>query len=185
MVKKVLLGLAVVLAAFAAFVSTRSDTFRIERSTRIDAPADVAFAQVNDFHAWEAWSPWAKVDPAMKQSYEGPAAGVGAGYAWEGNDKAGKGKMTITESRAPQRVAIKLDFLEPFAATHAVEFAFKPAGEGKTDVSWTMTGNKNFLSKAMCVFMDMDAMIGPDFEKGLAGLKRESEARKPAEVARP
>ncbi|HEU4408624.1 MAG TPA: SRPBCC family protein [Polyangiaceae bacterium] len=184
MLKKILIGLGALLVAFVAFVSTRPGTFRIERSARIDAPPGVVFAQVNDFHAWEAWSPWAKLDPNMKATYAGPASGVGASYAWAGNDEVGEGKMTLTESRAPQKVGIRLEFLKPFEATNTTEFTFTPSG-ATTDVVWSMQGTNNFVSKLMGVFVDMDAMIGADFEKGLASLKQVSEAQKPAEVALP
>jgi Polyketide cyclase / dehydrase and lipid transport len=182
--KKVLIGLGAFLVAFLAFVSTRPGAFRVERSAHIGAPPGVVFAQVNDFHAWDAWSPWAKIDPAMTTKYEGEAAGVGAIYAWSGNDEVGSGKMTMTESQEAQKVGIRLEFFKPFEATNATEFTFKPSGTG-TDVIWAMSGHNNFVAKLMCVFMDMDKMVGGDFEKGLASLKQVSEAKKPTEVALP
>jgi polyketide cyclase/dehydrase/lipid transport protein len=182
--KKILIGVGVFVLAFVAFVASRPDTFRVERSLRIKAPPGVVFAQINDFHAWDAWSPWAKLDPAMTTKFEGPSSGVGASYSWSGNDEVGQGKMTLTESQPPQKLAIRLEFLKPFEATNTTEFSFKPDGEN-TDVTWAMYGANNFASKAMSVFMNMDQMIGADFEKGLASLKQVSETRASAEVARP
>jgi uncharacterized protein YndB with AHSA1/START domain len=173
--KKILVGLVVIVLAFAAVVATRPGDFTIERSATIAAPAEAVFAQVNDFHNWEGWSPWAKLDPAMQQSFGGPAAGTGATDRWEGNSDVGEGGMTITESRPPELVRIKLEFLKPFAATNLTEFTFKPQGE-QTRVTWTMSGHNGFMAKAFCMFMDMDKMVGGDFEKGLAALKSVSES---------
>jgi len=139
------------------------------------APPATVFAQVNDFHKWEAWNPWAKIDPAMKETYEGAPAGVGAVYTWAGNNEVGTGRMTISESRPGELVRIKMEFLKPFAATHTAEFAFKPEGDG-TAVTWSMFGKNDFLAKAMCLFMDMDKMGGGMFEKGLADMKAVAEA---------
>ena len=174
MFKKVLIGLVVVIAAFLAFVATRPAEFRLERSTTVAAPADVVFASVNDLHKWGQWSPWEKKDPNMKKTFEGAAAGVGASYSWA-SDKVGEGKMTIAESQPGSRIGIKLEFIKPFAATNNIEFLFKPAAGG-TQVTWAMSGNNNFMGKLFHVFMDMDKMVGPDFEQGLASLKTLSEA---------
>jgi hypothetical protein len=130
---------------------------------------------VNDFHNWEAWSPYAKRDPAMKKSYEGPSAGTGAVYAWNGNSEVGEGRTTITESRLNKLVRIQLDFVRPFAGTNAADFTFKPEGSG-TAVTWSLAGKKNFMSKAVGLFINMDKMIGGDFETGLAQLKSVVEA---------
>ena len=139
------------------------------------ATAGVVFAEVNDLHKWADWSPWAKLDPTMKQTYEGAAAGTGAIYSWAGNKDVGEGRMTITESRSNELIRIKLEFLKPFAAVNITEFAFTPEGD-QTAVSWTMTGTNNFMAKAFCMFMNMDKMVGGDFEKGLAQLKVAAEA---------
>jgi hypothetical protein len=147
----------------------------------IPAPQFVVFTQVNDFHNWEKWSPWAKLDPTMKLTIDGEPAGVGAKYAWTGNGKVGEGRMAITDSRPNERVAIKLEFLRPFAATNTTEFAFRPEG-GSTHVTWAMTGEKNFVSKACGLIMNMDKMIGRDFEKGLAQLATASAAAAKAPV---
>lgn len=170
MAKKILIGVGAVLAIFLIVVAMQPSTFRIERSATMAAPAADVFAQVNDFHKWEAWSPWAKLDPAAKNTFDGPSSGVGAGFAWEGNDQVGVGRMTITESKPAERIAIKLEFLKPFASTAATEYTFK--GDGKqTTMTWTMTGEKNFVSKMMCLFMNMDKMVGGQFETGLASIK--------------
>jgi hypothetical protein len=182
MLKKVLIGLVVVILAAVVFVSTRPSEFRLERSTTISAPADVAFGFVNDLHQWNAWSPWEKLDPAMKRTFAGPPAGVGAIYEWVGKDDVGEGRMTITESRPNDAVVIKLEFIKPFATTNQIDLTFKQAGES-TNVTWAMSGSNGFMMKAMSAFMDMEKMVGPDFEKGLAQLKEASEAEAKKRVA--
>jgi len=174
MFKKLLIGLVVVLAVLAGVISTRPDTFSVERSAMVQAAPEFAFAQVNDFHGWGAWSPWDKMDPSMKRTYEGAASGVGAMYSWVGNDKVGEGRMTIEESKQNELVRIKLDFIKPFASTSTTTFTFKPAAEG-TQVTWRMEGKNNFVSKAFSMFMNMDKMVGGDFERGLASMKTASE----------
>ena len=153
-------------------------TFRVSRTATIAAaPADV-FALVNDFHNWDAWSPWAKLDPAIKTTYAGSTSGQGAMYSWVGNSDVGEGSMTITDSQPASRVNIKLEFIKPFPSIADNLFEFAPAATGTT-VTWTMSGDNNFLSKAFCLFMGgMDKMIGPDFEKGLAQMKAAAEAKR-------
>lgn len=175
MLKKILIALVVVVAAFLGFVATRPADYKITRTATISAPPAAVFARVNDLTQWEAWSPWAKIDPAMKSTLEGPPAGVGAIYRWVGNSDVGEGSMTITESRPSELVRFRLEFLKPMAATSAAEFKFQPGGE-QTVVTWSMTGKNGFLEKAFCVFVDMDKMVGADFEKGLAQLKALLEA---------
>ena len=173
----VLIILAVVVAAIVGLViviAMRPAAFQIERSNSVVAPPAAVFEYVNDLHNWEAWSPWAKIDPMMKTTYEGPAAGPGSSYAWNGNSKVGQGRMTILDSRANEVVHIKLQFLRPFAATNDVEFTFKPEAS-ETAVTWRMTGKNNFMLKAFGLFMSMDKMVGKDFEKGLAQLKTQFE----------
>ena len=172
---RVFFGFITVLVLFSGFVALQPPEFSITRAATIAAPAPDVFAQVNDFHKWEAWSPWAKLDPAMKQAFEGPSVGTGAIYTWTGNDKVGEGRMTLTESRPSDLIRIKLDFVKPFEDTSMTEFTFKAEG-AQTSVRWTMTGRKNFLSKAMCLFMDMDKLVGGDFERGLAQMKSVVEA---------
>lgn len=168
--KWILISLAVVVAGFLVVVALQPSEFKIERSASMRAPAQAAFAQVNDFQNWRAWSPWEKIDPALKRSYDGPPAGPGASYAWAGNKEVGEGRMTIVESKPGELVRIRLEFIKPFAATNTADFRFRPSGDG-TDVTWTMTGRNNFLSKAMCLFIDMDRMVGGMFEQGLSQMK--------------
>jgi len=130
---------------------------------------------VNDFHNWEAWSPWAKLDPAAKATFEGPSTGTGAIFKWAGNKEVGEGSMTITESRPSDLIRIKLEFLRPFEATNSAEFTFKPEGN-RTAVTWSMEGKNNFIAKAVCLFMNMDKMVGGQFEQGLAQMKAVVEA---------
>ncbi len=160
---------------FVAFVATRPSEYRVARTVTITAPAPAVFVQVNDFRKWEAWNPWAKLDPAMKQTYEGAPAGAGAIYTWAGNNEVGEGRMTLTESRPSDLIRIKLEFLKPFAATSTAEFTFKPEGK-QTVVTWSMAGKVNFMAKVAHLFMNMDRMIGDNFDKGLARLKSITEA---------
>jgi hypothetical protein len=183
MLKKVLLGLAGLVAAFLIFAATRPDTYHVERSTKIAASADTIFAEVNDFRAFPAWSPWQKRDPAMKTTISTPSTGVGATYAWEGNKEVGKGKMTLTESQAPTHTKERLEFLEPFASVADTGFNIKPEGAGASTITWYMDGKSNFMGKVMGVFMDMDKMIGKDFEEGLTNLKKIAEAKQTAAAA--
>jgi len=176
MLKKILVGLAVFIAAFVVIVATRPSNFKITRSAVMAASPEAVFAQVNDFHKWDAWSPWAKLDPAAKNSHEGSASGVGAIFRWEGNNDVGTGAMTIEESRPSDLIRIRLDFLKPMKGTNQTEFTFKPVASG-TEVTRTMSGTNNFISKAICLFMDMDQMVGGMFEKGLASMKAIVEAK--------
>jgi len=175
MLKKILIGLGAIIVVFVAIIAMQPSEFRIVRSATISAPAPAVFAQVNDFHNWEKWSPWEKLDPAMKKKYEGAPAGTGAIYSWVGNNEVGEGRMTITESRPNDLIGIKLEFLKPFAATNTTEFTFKPEGD-QTVVTWSMFGENNLMSKAFGLFMNMDKMVGGDFEKGLAQMKAVAEA---------
>src|SRR3989442_1768538 len=167
MLIKILVALAVIVLGFVGVVAMRPSEYRVARTATIAAPAPAVFAQVNDFHKWEAWNPWAKLDPAMKQAYEGAPAGIGAIYTWSGNNEVGEGRMTLTESRPSDLVRIRLEFLKPFATTSTAEFSFKPEGD-HTAVTWSMAGKVNFMAKVVHLFMDMDRMIGGNFEKGLA-----------------
>jgi hypothetical protein len=170
MLVRILVAVVIVLAALAAYVATRPGEFSVTRSASFAAPAPAVFVQVNELKKWEAWSPWAKKDPQMKQTYQGPPAGTGAVTSWVGNKDVGEGRMTIVESRPAELIRFKLEFLEPFAATNSAEFTFKEQG-GRTEVSWSMSGQNNFIGKAMGVVFDFDRMIGADFEAGLASLK--------------
>ena len=178
MIKKILLLAIVVIVVVVAIgcvvVALQPAHYRVERSATMNAPAPVVFSQVNDFHKWDAWSPWAKLDPNMKTSFEGAAAGNGAVYSWIGNSDAGEGRMTITDSKPSELVKIKLEFIKPFAQTALTNFSFKPQGN-QTAVTWTMEGENNFVGKAFCLFINMDKMVGGDFEKGLAQMKTVAE----------
>ena len=173
----ILIAIAVLFVLFLIIVSTRPGEFRYERKALMAAPPAAVFAHVNDFHKWEAWSPWAKLDPTMKTKYEGSSAGAGALYSWEGNNKVGSGKMTITESQPGALVRLKLEFFKPFQATNVGEFTFESEG-AQTKVTWSMTGKNNFMAKAFGLVCDFDKMIGKDFEKGLAQMKAIVEAEK-------
>ncbi len=177
MFKKILIAFIAFIVVFFGVASTQPDDFTLSRSTVVAAsPADV-FAHVNDFHLWEAWSPWAKMDPSMKTTYEGPSSGDGSSYSWVGNSKVGEGKMTIIKSQPTDLILINLEFLKPMKATNLTEFSFKPEGQG-TLVTWTMSGKNNLFAKAIHLVVSMDKMVGPDFEKGLAQLKAATEASK-------
>jgi len=175
MARKILLALLVLVAVLLVVIQTRPNTFHVERSAVIHAPADVVFARLEDFHEWPDWSPWEKLDPAMQRTFSGADKGVGAIYAWKGNDKVGEGRMTILEAAAPTKLSLRLEFLKPFEATNATTFELAPA-DGGTQVRWAMDGRHNFMSKAMCLVMDMDKQVGGDFEKGLAALDQVAQA---------
>jgi carbon monoxide dehydrogenase subunit G len=167
-------AVVVLLAALLGFAATRPDTFRVQRSTSIKARPEKVFALVDDFHSWGSWSPWEKLDPAMKKTFSGAASGPGAVYEWEGNKKVGKGRMEITDAAPPSKVTIKLDFLSPFEAHNVAEFMMDAKGDS-TDVTWAMHGRSPFMIKVMGLFVSMDRMVGKDFETGLANLKAVAE----------
>jgi uncharacterized protein YndB with AHSA1/START domain len=169
MLRKILLAAVVIVLGLVVVVAMQPSDLRVSRTATIAAPAPAVFAHVNDFHRWPAWSPYEKLDPAMKRDYAGAPAGAGAVYTWSGNSQAGEGRSTITESRPNELIRIRLEFVRPFAATSTAEFAFHPAGD-RTDVTWTLTGTNNFMGKAVHLVMDMDEMIGGQFEEGLAAL---------------
>jgi hypothetical protein len=173
--KKVLIGLVAVVAILIVVIATRPSTFRVERSATIGAPDAVVFGYVNELKKWEHWSPWEKLDPNMKREFAGPPAGVGASYFWSGNDQVGEGRMTITESTPSSKVGFQLEFLKPWQAKNTTDFTMASDAQG-TKITWAMNGNHNFVGKGMSMFMDMDSMVGADFEKGLAALKTVSEA---------
>jgi Polyketide cyclase / dehydrase and lipid transport len=170
--------IAVVIALAIAIVlilaATKPDTFSIQRGAVIRAPAEAIFPLIADFHQWRGWSPWEDKDPELKRSYSGPESGKGAAYAWEGNKNVGSGRMEIIETTAPSKIKIKLDFLKPFEAHNTAEFSLLPQGDATT-VNWVMSGPAPFLSKMMQVVMNMDRMIGRDFEAGLANLRKLTE----------
>ncbi len=174
MLKTIALVVVVIIAGILIFAATKPDTFRVERSAAIKAPPEKVFALINDFKRWEAWSPWEKKDPAMKRTYGATTGGKGAHYAWEGNSDVGQGSMDIAESVPPSKIALKLDFIKPFEGHNTVIFTLAPKGD-MTDVTWSMSGPAPFMSKVMQVFINMDTMVGKDFESGLANLKAAAE----------
>ena len=173
-----LLGVSLFFLAVAALViyaASRPDAFTVQRSAAIAAPAEHIFPYLDDFHRWSAWSPWEKLDPALQRTFSGAPRGTGAVYEWLGNKQVGQGRMEILESDPSRRLRIKLDFIKPFEASSETAFTLDPAGEG-TRLTWTMSGNRPFLHKLIGVFMNMDRMVGGDFERGLASLKALAEA---------
>ncbi len=176
MLKTIALAVVALIVLLLGYAATRPDSFSVQREAVIAAPPAKVFAQLDDFQRWRDWSPWEGLDPALKRSFSGPPAGQGAVYAWEGNKDVGKGRMEITDVQPASKLTIQLDFIEPFAARNTAEFRLEPQGEG-TKVVWVMSGPSPFITKLMGVFVDMDKMIGKDFEAGLAKLK--SVAEKP------
>ena len=171
----VALGFAIAIAAVLAYATTRPDTFRIARSTSIKAPAEKIFPLINDLRAQATWSPFEK-DPNMKRTHSGAAQGTGAVYEWDGNSEVGAGRIAITDSQPSSRVTLALDMIRPFAAHNIVEFTLEPRGES-TGVTWSMHGEQPFLAKVISVFIDCEKMVAPQFEEGLARLKRMAEAQ--------
>jgi len=166
----ILLALVIVGILLLVVIAGQPDEFKMSRSAKISAPPEKIFLHVNELKKWDAWSPWAKLDPNAKSTFEGPVAGVGSAMAWSGNKKIGEGRMTITESHPHQLIGFRLEFLRPFKATNTAEFEFKPFNHG-TVVVWSMTGKSNLFFKVFGLFMNCDDMAGKDFEKGLASLK--------------
>lgn len=166
--------ISVIFLGALAFVLTRPNEFRVVRELVINSPPQTPFHHVNNLKTWNDWSPWAKLDPNCKMTYGEKVEGAGAWYEWNGNNKVGEGKLSITESRPNDSLRMKLQFIRPFKCENDVDFTFKREGNG-TRVIWGMDGKNNFMSKAMCLFMNMDKMVGADFEKGLNSLKSLSE----------
>lgn len=174
MLKKIAIAVLVLVVLFIGFVATRPSTYTVKRSATIAAGPDKIFPMVTDFHQWSTWSPWEALDPQMTRTFDGATSGVGAIYSWKGNDQVGEGRMTIEESRPNEYVKIKLEFIKPWAATNRTELSLRPAGNS-TEVEWTMSGTHDFMGKAFTLFMNMDTMIGKDFEKGLQSIKTGAE----------
>jgi uncharacterized protein YndB with AHSA1/START domain len=162
--------IAISVVAVLVYAATKPDTFRVQRTTSIKAPPEKIFATLNDFQSWGAWSPYETKDPAMKRTFSGPAKGKGAVYEWDGDKNVGKGRMEITESSPPSKVALNLNMIKPFEADNVVEFTLEPQGDA-TRVTWAMNGRTPYIAKIVHVFMDVDRMVGNDFETGLANLK--------------
>lgn len=162
--------LAIAIAVILGLAATKPATIRVVRAIDIKAPAERIFPLISDFHKWLSWSPYEQKDPAMKRSYDGAASGKGAIYAWDGDRNVGSGRMEILEAAAPSKIVINLDFFTPFEGHNTAEFTMLPQGDG-THVTWVMHGPANFMSRLIQVFINLDNMIGRDFEAGLARLK--------------
>ena len=174
MFKTIAIVVIVLIAGVLVFAATRPDAFRVERSVTIKAPPEKIYPYFDDFNRWAVWSPWEKLDPAMKRTFSGASAGKGAVYAWQGNGKVGEGRMEILESSPSSKLLIKLDFIKPFEGHNTAEYTLTPSGD-TTQVTWAMYGPAPYISKLMGVFVSMDSMIGKDFEAGLANLKAAAE----------
>jgi uncharacterized protein YndB with AHSA1/START domain len=174
MLKAIGIIVVVLVVVLVVFIATRPDSFRIQRSARINAPPETLFALITDLRGWVAWSPWEKIDPELKRTYSGAPSGPGAVYAWEGNRKIGRGRMEITQTSPPSRVLIKLDFLAPLEAHNTAEFTLRPDGDS-TLVTWAMYGPNTLLGKLMSLVFSMERMVGTQFESGLANLKAVAE----------
>jgi uncharacterized protein YndB with AHSA1/START domain len=170
MLYTVLIVVGILLAAILGFAATKPGTFRVEREKSIQAPPEKIFDLIKDFHRWGTWSPWEKLDPAMKRTFSGPDSGEGAVYEWSGNSKAGQGRMEIADISQGSKIVIKLDFIKPFEAHNIAEFTLDRDG-GSTNITWAMFGPQVYMAKVMSVFVSMDKMIGKDFEAGLTNMK--------------
>jgi uncharacterized protein YndB with AHSA1/START domain len=170
MLKIIGIVIVVLIVGVLILAATKPDTFRVQRAASIKAPPEKIFSLINDFNRWSVWSPWEKKDPAMKRTFGATTSGKGAEYAWEGNKDVGQGSMEIAESVAPSKVALKLDFVKPFEAHNLVEFTLEPKSDATT-VTWLMQGDTPYFAKIIHVFINMDKMVGKDFETGLANLK--------------
>ncbi len=174
MVQIIILIIVTVMVSTFIYAASRHDAFRIERSTNIQASPEKIFALINDFKQWEEWSPWEKIDPALKRTYSGPTSGIGAVYAWQGNKNVGQGRMEIIEASPFSKVTIKLDFIAPFAAHNTVEFTLVKKGD-TTKLTQAMYGSRPYISKLMGLFLSMEKMVGGKYEEGLANLKNIAE----------
>lgn len=173
MLIKILIALAIILAAIVLYAASRPDQFHVERSVSIKAPPEKIFPLINDLHAWNDWTPYNK-DPAMKKTFSGSNQGVGASYAWEGNKEVGKGDITITASTPPSKIVFDLHMIEPFEGRNVAAFTLSAAGD-TTNVTWSLDDQQKLLVKIMGLFFNMDKMIGKDFEAGLSKLKTVAE----------
>lgn len=170
MLKTILIVVVVLVAAILIYAATKPDQFRIQRTASISAPAEKIYLLINDFHTWSVWSPWEKLDLAMKKTHSGAPQGKGAVLEWDGNKDVGTGRMEVLESIPSSKILIKLDFLKPFEAHNQAEFTLAP-DTGSTQVTWAMYGPQPYIVKVMSLFCSMDKMVGGQFEKGLADLK--------------
>jgi hypothetical protein len=180
--KKVLLIAAAVIlipiVSILGYATTKPDTMRVQRSTSIKAPAEKIFPLISNFHNWTQWSPFESLDPALQRTYSGSSQGQGAVYEWAGNSQVGKGRMEILDAKEPSQIVIKLDFIEPFEGHMTAEFTLDTKGDA-TEVTWATYGPQSYCGKIMSCLIDCDAMLGKNFETGLASMK--AVAEKPAE----
>ncbi len=182
MLEKIVLVVVIFIVVIIVYAATRPDTFRIERSISIKTSPEKIFSHIHNFHQWEAWSPWEKIDPNIQRTYSGADSDVGAIYEWQGNKEIGKGRMEIIQSTPPVNIVIKLHFIQPFEAQHMVEFILESQGDS-TVVTQAMYGSNSFLSKLMSLFFNMDKMVGEKYEEGLASLKTLAENRPSSELS--
>lgn len=178
MFKKILLALAAIIVIFLIVAAIQPAEFSISRSVSINASPAKVYGIASNFQNWSKWNPWAAQDPSMKTTFEGPQSGSGAILSWSGNDKVGEGRMTITDAKPNESVSIKLEFIKPWTTTNQVDYAIKAESEG-CSFSWTMSGKHQFIGKAISLLMNMDKMVGADFERGLASLKALAETPDP------
>jgi uncharacterized protein YndB with AHSA1/START domain len=170
------IALAIAVAVVLILASTKPDTFGVQRAAVVKVPAEKIFPLINNFHQWAKWSPWEDRDPAMKRTYSGTESGRGAVYAWDGNKNVGSGRMEILDATSPSKIVIKLDFFKPFEGHNTAEFTMLPQGDNATtNVTWVMRGPAPFMNRVMQVFMNLDKMIGKDFEAGLVNLRKLTE----------
>ena len=177
MLRKLGIGFAVLIAGLFVVIALQPAEFRVMRRATIAAPAAVVFAILSDFHTWGSWSPWEKLDPGMRKTFSGAPRGRGAVYEWDGNNQVGKGRMEITDVRENAQVTIALTFITPFEANNLTNFIITERPQGGVDVVWEMTGRNDFLGKAFELFMDIDQLVGKDFERGLADLGRQAQTQ--------
>ncbi|MFO1514626.1 MAG: SRPBCC family protein [Verrucomicrobiota bacterium] len=175
MLKIILIAIPAIIVVFVIIVAMQPSSYRVTRSLAINAPPETLFPHINELKKWEVWNPWGKADPNMKLTYGEKTTGVGANYSWAGNREVGEGRLTIAESRPSESVRYKMEFFKPMSGSAEAEFTFKAQGN-QTEVTWTVTGEKDFMSKAFCLFMSMDKMLGGKFEKALMDLKTIAES---------
>lgn len=174
MLKKIAIAISAIIVIILGLALAQPNSFTVTRSTTIQAAPDKIYPLISDFHNWSSWSPWEHLDPAMVRTFSGAPSGVGSVYGWEGNDQVGSGRMEVTGAAAPAKIDIRLDFLKPFESHNTTTFTLEAKGD-RTTVVWTMSGPSAFITKLMGVFVSMDKMVGPDFEKGLASMKAVAE----------
>lgn len=174
MLKNIAIVVVLLVGAVLVFAAFKDDSFRVQRSITIKAPPEKVQALIEDFHQWQAWSPWEHIDPTIKRDITGAPRGLGAVYAWKGDGKAGQGRMEVVESKPGALVKIKLDFVKPFPSNNTAEFTLVPQGDS-TQVNWAMYGASPYIARVMTTFVSMDSMIGKDFDKGLADMKKAAE----------